>query len=282
MGWPTDAIPSWEDMQKWVDDKTNSRKTFLFRGQASEYGNLKPKLLRMLLAAGLDDDYEEVTRLEVELRDHFVRQASLHLDEAPVRTLGLPMATVLHQWGIMQHYGAPTRLLDWTGSPYVALYFAVGNFPEHEGEVWCYAQDGLENWHRTAMEQQRLSGPPVEMELNAYQQPWTIDDTPILHHFIFGTQTSRMAAQQGVFTVCTDVFRDHAELLEQILQGNGEFCRALIPRNLKVDFLKHLHFMNITGASLFPGIDGVGRWVDERARIALSKLTRRTRQKGAG
>jgi len=204
----------------------------------------------------------------------------LRLDEPAVRNLSfMRVSEVLQCWAVMQHHGAPTRLLDWTGSPYVALYFAVVGEPEQPGEVWCYAQADLETWWRRARDQRRLNCWPVEMGGEAYQRPWTVDGMPILHHFILTLQTSRMAAQQGVFTVCTDVFRDHAELLEQILQGNGGYYRAVIPPGQKVNFLKQLRFMNITGASLFPDIDGVGRLVDEKARIELGAVREPTGEK---
>lgn len=85
-------------------------------------------------------------------------------------------------------------------------------------------------------------------------------------------QTARMAAQQGVFTVCTDVYRDHAQLLQELLGPDSAgmaYRRAVIPKRLKIEFLEQLRLMNITGASLFPGIDGVGRRTAEAANIHL-------------
>lgn len=44
---------------------------------------------------------------------------------------------------VMQHYSCPTRLLDWTLSPYVALYFAVEQSPESDGAVWFFPSSAL-------------------------------------------------------------------------------------------------------------------------------------------
>ncbi len=254
-------------MEEWIEDRVQTGRTFLFRGQP-EHCSLRPRLLRMLLDSN-SRDYARVNELEMELRRDFVRQAPLHLNEGPIRALEEGVADVLWCWATMQHYGAPTRLLDWTGSPYVALYFAVADQSKPNGELWCYAQDTLEQLHRTALEEKKLDVWPVKLSSAAYSERRAIDGTPILHHFILGTWTTRMAAQQGVFTVCTDIFQEHSELLEQLLQDGGVYQRAVIPQECKLTFLKRLHLMNITGASLFPGIDGVGRFVDEKARLGL-------------
>jgi hypothetical protein len=54
---------------------------------------------------------------------------------------------------VLQHYGVPTRLLDWTHSPYVAAYFAASSKDEEDGEIWSfdepkYEQVGKEQWKR--------------------------------------------------------------------------------------------------------------------------------------
>ena len=272
--WPAAEMGSWEEFVEWVNGTPG--RVFLYRGQPEAYGTLEPKYLRLLrgpAGRSKSTDRGRADRVEKDLLDGFVREAPLHLDEMPVRrlVLGSPEENILQWWGIMQHHGAPTRVLDWTGSPYVAAYFAVEKELDSTGEVLGYDQETLEDVWRAAFQDGRLKGYP--RRLAEYTgDGLRIDDRPVLHHFILQMQTGRMAAQQAVFTVCTDVYGDHAQLIQQVLGADGAglaYRRAVIPAKLKIEFLEQLRFMNITGVSLFPGIDGVGRRTAEAAHIHL-------------
>jgi FRG domain len=275
MAWSTKEITNWEEMRKWIDEKTRQRATFLFRGQPNEKYSLEPRLTRLLNKGDLSsDDYGIAHQIELKALSDFLRTAPILLSEAPPHMLArMPSEPDLNWWALMQHYGAPTRLLDWTGSPYAALYFAIVSEPDQAGALWCYSQEHLESWLNRAVNEGELHSEPVlSLRWQDYRGRYKIFKKPVIHHFILQTWTTRMAAQQGVFTVCTDVFCNHKDLLDEIFTESGakDYGLAIIPPKLKSEFLKQLHYMNITGATLYPGIDGVGRFVDERVRIAVS------------
>lgn len=281
--WKPHHIGSWEEFVGWVE--ATRANEFLFRGQPQRYGTLESTFLRILRAAGGHCELERprIDAIEEDLLARFVRTAPLHLQEMPMQRLALlsdPKRDILLWWGIMQHYGAATRVLDWTVSPYVAAYFAVEKDFTEPGEVLGYDKRKLEEFWQPAIDAGKMrqradskrGGFPRGLE-DFQRNGLRINGVPVLQHFIHNMQTARMAAQQGVFTVCTDVYQDHAELLRRLLgrqAEDGAYRRAIIPAQYKIEFLDRLSYMNITGVSLFPTIDGVGRSTAAAARINLA------------
>jgi hypothetical protein len=144
-----------DEVTKWQDFLTLLPKfppalppgvTYLFRGQADAGWHLTPSLLR---TRGIDVTLEARDLLKTEdvALQEFESQAHLWIPFAILtKEHGL-----VDKWSVMQHYGAPTRLLDWTRSAYVAAYFAVESQEEKPGAVWVVnvgaVRGSLKNTH---------------------------------------------------------------------------------------------------------------------------------------
>ena len=165
----------------------------------------------------------------------------------------------------MQHHGAPTRLLDWCKSLYVAAYFAVTDNGHNPGAVWVAHVSRVTSLMKELHDEQEF--PRTEQEIrDRFLKP----EAP--HSILFverRTMTDRMFAQQGLFTISRNILGQHGTILGKLFteQENQEntvlFAKLIIPPNLKKPFLKKLRNMNITANALFPGLDGLGKSVSE-------------------
>src|SRR5262249_26217196 len=103
---------------------------FFYRGQVNQKWKLESSLFRELEKK--QENLQRCFQIEHDARNEFESQAHLHVNPSALPSQG----DWLGWWALMQHYGAPTRLLDWTASPYVAAYFAVESGDETDGLVW--------------------------------------------------------------------------------------------------------------------------------------------------
>lgn len=158
-----------------------------FRGQGDSAWRLEPKLLRG--AAGLS---------ETHFINRFKQHASFLLEKSPTDEFGWLF--------LMQHYGMHTRLLDWSESPLVALYFAVDEDKdlESEGALWALMPTLLnaKSNYRPAFEHEV---PSFDDEYMKNYEPGTIarENRSRLYPVaaIAKRNSARMYAQQGVFTI---------------------------------------------------------------------------------
>ena len=269
LGWLEARIESVADLISyltWLLEKAHPRypgqTVYAFRGQSKAEWPLTPTLLRRL-----PTNVSEADALVMEdgaLQD-FMAQAHLHLD-APL----LPPASLDHYlvswWSQMQHHFAPSRLLDWTASPFVAAYFAASEYLNDPGAIWFVHCKRLTN-------AARKRGGILKGGTNQASYFRGVDHPQIVEPLHPRLRANRMVAQQGLFTVSRNIMTEHSRGILDTLQGpqgaveEHEFSKLIIPGEIKRELRSRLRYMNLTAASLFPGVDGLGRSVTESVEL---------------
>lgn len=267
MGWVESTFEDWGELQACLCDLAKNQ-DLLCRGQPSDFdgGRVLSSLDRDWNSA-VPEDRKPIVEREIaeKFRQHAPNYLSLaeleHLNDGP------------SFWMLMQHYGAPTRLVDWTQSIWVAAYFAVRAEPKEEGIIWVFdGQDLDRHAHEKHHHETRfipLSSPTDGLP----HAMWCSFDPWVCRLTTRGHMIPRMIAQQGLFTVAGRLGVDHIEAIDQVIPNSELGVGKHIIRiafTLKPTVLNALHRMGINGSTLFPGIDGVGKFLSELAQIKRS------------
>jgi len=254
-GW-NELEKSFEDIETIADNSCVDDDSWLYRGQADAAWELRDSLTRNL---GERIPLSTALKIEKESMDRFREQAHLFLDPHT-----LPTSTDSDAWWpLMQHFGAPTRLLDWTLSPYVAAYFAVVDLWDKSGAVWLFREMRL---LRTGLEILGL----LDVSKPGEDAIFFSEDSPegILTSRQWNYPTIRVVSQQGRFTLPFRILSDHGILIaRQLRDDEMGHIKITIAAEAKPAILRKLSQMNITANSLYPGLDGLGRSIKEYAKL---------------
>jgi len=265
---------SWECLRK-IGLKLEG---WIFRGQSSADWRLKTTLER--LACNLSLNIRDISRLESDIVNQFKRRARQHMDY-------LPSEDNLFEWlSIIQHYGGPTRLLDFTYSFYVACHFSINNNGQ-DSAIYCLNKPLIEEYLKKD-KRTKIIESKIEINTPRYCEealrkglggPLILISEPFILN-------ERMAAQQALFAIPMVVengFEYNLALSlskfekklpvttilqrfdKEILFNECALLKILIPgklhRQIKLDLLR----MNINEGTLFPGIDGFTRSLSDLA-----------------
>ena len=184
----------------------------------------------------------------------------------------------LWNWlALAQHRGLPTRLLDWTYSPLVALHFATEDPAtfDVDGVVWCVdfaeANKRLPGRLRRQLEREQSDTFTVDM-LNAFPSLAAFDRlsrTPFVAFLEPPSIDRRVLNQHALFSLMSSP----TAALDAWLGQHPQLCRRVrIPAPLKWEIRDKLDQANINERILFPGLDGLSRWLARYYMPAAPKL----------
>jgi FRG domain len=158
---------------------------------------------------------------------------------------------------MMQHHGAPTRLLDFTKSPFVAAFFALEGAV---GDSAIFALNTPALWRATPDFDPTLTRDVIDpRKPDNFARYFAPNDRPLLWCGEPAEMDMRLVSQSGLFVVPGQIDLT----LEQTLQHYGAqqpmMKRIVLPYTLRERMMRTLYRMNITHATLFPDLDGLAR-----------------------
>jgi len=253
-------ITGWADFcerafaDSWRADLARHRSPYAFRGMPDAAGSLSTSLQRM------GGPYRDT---EWHLLRTFMRYADVQRARRP-----------RSDWSWMalaQHHGLPTRLLDWTFSPFVALHFVTLDRTLYhvDGVVWyvdctrviAHLPDPL----RRELERARAAVLSTEMlertvpTLEALDALAAQTDEPFAMFFEPPSVSARIINQRALFSMMA---RADGQFDAWLREEHPDLCgRMVIPAERKWELRNKLDQANFTERLLLPGLDGLASWL---------------------
>lgn len=256
-------VKSWDDFTSNVfsntlDDRINRfRSSFAYRGVSNEKYDLKSSLMV---------NCSEKLDLEDSLIRNFKKYGSLEIKD---------QNNIWEVLALAQHHGLPTRLLDWTFSPFVAAHFATENTASNEdGVVWCVNIEDCKNSlpDKLGKELEAFGGYTFTVDLlkkimnedkelnNMMDKCGNQKNEPYIIFLEPPSIDSRIVNQYGLFSIMS---HNDICLNDYILDSKNSIClkKIIIPVEIKKEIRDKLDQINLNERVIYPGLDGLCKWL---------------------
>jgi hypothetical protein len=246
---------SWLELQERLFEQTGGeeigafRSNLAFRGQGDAADDLRTSLAR------LGGEYAE-------LENHLLRNFRKY-----ARRDAVAVDTSWDWLALAKHHHLPTRVLDWSYSPYVALHFATADpgLYDTDGAIWCVdfvaAAEALPDALARLLAEERSNVFTTEMLAAAADGLDTLaalTDEEFVVFFEPPSLDERIVNQYALFSLMSTATAS----LDAWLDERPRFARKLvIPAELKWEVRDKLDQANVTERVLFPGLDGLTAWL---------------------
>ena len=249
-------VETWTELHEllfedsWQESLGRHRSNFAFRGRALAGEGLETSLLRL----GGDP-----AALEGPLIRSFRRYA---------QRSDVPYDSTWNWLALAQHHGLPTRLLDWTYSPYVALHFATTTlrFFGEDGVVWTIdylrAHELIPSALRDVLRDEGANVFTAEMLDRVARRRTDLDNLAEADDFVLFLEPpsldDRIVNQYALFSLMS---APDASLDAWVERHHDLVRKIVVPAALKWEVRDKLDQANITERVLFPGLDGLSSWL---------------------
>jgi hypothetical protein len=250
------TINTWDDYTNQVfdtcpkDDTGRFRSNYVFRGHSSINYQLETSLSR--------------NKRETKLEKYIIRNFQKYIDPEFLKYCNTEWSTM----ALGQHHGLPTRLLDWSYSPYIALHFATEDLTKYKEDAAIYMVNFV-NVNKNApkklanrLRKEKCYAYTLKMLEETYNSISKFERErhgPYMIFFEPPSFDSRIVNQFALFSVMSNPNCDYNEYIEK---NNIDSKKLIIPQNKKKEFRDKLDQLNITERLLFPGLDGLSKWLN--------------------
>jgi hypothetical protein len=166
---------------------------------------------------------------------------------------------------LMQHHGAPTRMLDFTKSPFVAAFFALNNTNRSAA---VFALDTPTLWRAAPRHDDTLLRDAIDPRMPGnFERYFLVNREDVIWVGEPESMDRRLVAQSGTFVVPGVLDKPLQDIIAQYARGAPLLRKFVLPPHVRAEAMLSLYRMNITHATLFPDLDGLARSIGYELEI---------------